>query len=300
MGYPAPMHLVLWLLACDSGPKVPAPADRAAYLSAATGSGDCDAIEDPSWASECHTFAAAALAESSDADGAWARCERISDPLWQDECRFVVTDELKLTGAEAAARCDSTGRFERDCVSHALVRDLRLLQAAHGTIGDELALAEELDVLAGLYAAEPDDHTGYLLFIHHLANRAGPQDFNVTSCGAASREACRDAYLLTLTSTPHQVDLAGVCASERTPEDLAEFGVRPYAPGSEEMAADALARFCALAERGEDPRIPGVLLEKGAPSLPMGSYLTLPAPWTRPGERRRGPPGQPQSRRGAR
>jgi len=240
----------------------------------------CVQIDDPALQGECLTFTAAHALSEGDASLAADICGLIQDELWLDECMFLLADRRKRLRAEAAQDCAAAGRFEDNCLSHALERDFKMLPDTARQAGAEDALLVELVDMSEHYGSGDAQATGELLLAHIIARRIGPGALQMRACGKASDVVCQQGFLIALSVPDRGTDAQAACQLPRTAGSVASAGMRPWSEDAQEAAAAALDVLCQVVERGENPGLLGALLG-GTPAVPMGTHFRLPPPWRR-------------------
>lgn len=238
----------------------------------------CTQIDDNALQGECLTFTAAQALSEGDDTLAADTCGQIRAELWRDECAFLLADRRKRLRAGAVQDCSTTGRFEDDCLSHALERDFKMLPDAVRQPGAELALLAELVDMAEHYGTGEAQSTGELLLAHIIARRVGPGPLQLRACGQAPADDCQRGFLIALSVPGRGIDRRAACQPPRTAESVAQAGMRPWSEDAREPAAAALDVLCQVVDSGGDPGRLGALL--GAePTVPMGTHFLLPPPW---------------------
>ncbi|MFT5685659.1 MAG: hypothetical protein ACI8RZ_006613 [Myxococcota bacterium] len=270
---------VLGLLGCTT-PDSGALYREAAALPPQQAQDRCAEIREDALQGECLTFTAAeALTEGDEALAADV-CGRVRSALWQEECAFLLADRGKQLRGEAVAGCAATGRFQGDCISHALERDFKLLPPSVRKAGAEQALLVELIDMARHYGSGEAEPTGELLLAHIIARRVGPGPLHHQACGEAPVAVCQMGFLIALSIPGRSMDRVAACQPPRTVDSVAAAGVRPWTDDAQEPAVAALDVLCSVVEAGGDASHLGALL--GAePAVPMGTHFLLPPPWMR-------------------
>ena len=272
-----------WLLGVMLGCSAPddgALYRQAAALPPAQAAASCDRISDAALQGECLSFAATAAVDQGETALAATVCAQASAAFWREECAFMIADRRGRRRAAAVRDCAPAGRFEDDCLSHALERDLESLPAATRGPGGEQALYAELLDMATHYAADEATANAELLLAHIIARRIGPGPLRLQACGQSPESACHKGFLIALSIPGPGVDRGAACRSARTAEAVAAAGLRPWDPDAEPQGRAALTALCDAMARGKDPGHLGELLEE-TPSLPMGTHFMLPPPWLR-------------------
>lgn len=195
-----------WLLACmTTAPPATTPADDARrYAKALAGTPPasieiCAAIQDPAIQGDCVTATAAQwVLRGGDWTKAFARCSSIRDETWGAECSFQIADNAALSVQEARPLCTQSGRFERQCLEHALRRDVEALPAP---IGEEDVLRRRVeqktaDALQG-YPSETQKTMAAQTFSLRIAKRWENEPFSPSMCGALDEASCRRSYVHT-------------------------------------------------------------------------------------------------------
>ncbi len=240
----------------------------------------CARIDAEALSGECMTFAAAGALKSGDDALAEGICAKIRAELWRDECRFLLADRRKHLRGEAAADCAMTGRFQDDCLSHALERDYKKLPGAVRRPGAEAALLAELVDMADHYGTGEPQPTAELLLAHIIARRIGPGPLRMQACGQAPAAVCHKGFLIALSIPGPGIDRHAACQQPRTAASVAAAGLRPWSTDAEQPALAALDALCAVVASGGDPGHLGALLGE-TPAVPMGTHFLLPPPWLR-------------------
>lgn len=240
----------------------------------------CLQIDSASLQGECLSFTATAAIDQGSEAQASAICARAREAFWQEECAFMVADRRGRSRAGAVSDCAAAGRFEDDCLSHALERDLEGLPAAARAPGGESLLFAELLDMAEHYSTGEAAPDAELLLAHIIARRVGPGPLRMQACGEAPASACHKGFLIALSIPGPGIDRASACRSSRTAEAVAAAGLRPWTSDAEPQAGAALAALCDAMDRGQDPGHLGELLGE-SPALPMGTHFMLPPPWLR-------------------
>lgn len=133
---------MLLLLSC--GLSAPSDPDQRLHAQAleSGANADCAEIVDSGLRGDCESWRAGKLART-DALAAESACEDIEPDLWREECWFLLSDNVESMGSEAERLCAQTGRFQRECHSHAIQREAELWLREPG---------EEMQAFAGLEA----------------------------------------------------------------------------------------------------------------------------------------------------
>ncbi len=267
------------MLGCDA-PDPGALYREAASLPPEQARQRCAQIGDSALQGECLTFTAAQALSEGDAALAADICGQIRAELWQDECSFLLADRRKRLRADAVQDCSVTGRFEDDCLSHALERDFKMLPDSVRQPGAEPELLAELVDMAEHYGTGESQSTGELLLAHIIARRVGSGPLQMRACGEAPADDCQRGFLIALAIPGRGIDQRAACQPPRTAESVAQAGMRPWSEDAQEPAAAALNVLCQVVDSGGDPSRLGALL--GAePEVPMGTHFRLPPPWQR-------------------
>ena len=219
--------------------------ERAAALLA--GSTDaCELLRPGSERGICVALGAHARAMAGDVVGAWQTCQSMAAGPWRDECHFLVTDTAGVTGDEAKAWCQHSGRWRLQCVGHAMAREANELMAGHAR-GQEERLAEELNRLAARYVGQAQAHPrAHSLLVGHLAERDPERPFHEGVCGSAPPRACRDAYVERVRRAASEGGEGWRAACGRVvPVERAEMTGQPlWEPAMDDVAAEAWSVLC--------------------------------------------------------
>ena len=80
----------------------------------------CEAEPVAEIAVSCRLRAARGLGELGDAEGVQRACSAVDDPTWAAECHFLSAEGAAVEGRLALAleQCDRAGRFVKDCARH--------------------------------------------------------------------------------------------------------------------------------------------------------------------------------------
>lgn len=253
------LALCLGLICCRTAP----PQDARRYLdAAASGRGeDCAAITDAALADECRSFAAWALAEGGDEEGARRACAALEPGPWRDECHFGLADRLELWGPPLRATCQETGAFQDACLAHALGREAQEVLRASPQ-GDEAAAFAQVEALAiELFGPTRGVARARAVTRKALAARLEGGDLRREHCGAAPDELCAEAYGVVLLTAAGRSALAVGCPDGGQPEALRARGWPAWSPDAEEIARQGWRQLCAPAPRpragaGGRPRAP--------------------------------------------
>lgn len=217
------------LAACGRG-----AADQA-YLDAALGQGDCEAVEEPALRGECVSFAAHALALAGDREGALRRCAG-AEALWRDECVFLVSDTVDATFAEADRLCNQAASLRPQCLGHASNREARALLEEPG--GEQAALRTLTERVRAFRGAEMARDEARRLVVQKVAARGADEPFDPALCGSLEPALCRDVYIERILRAPG-VDPKLACEDPTLRAELA-----PWAAAGAQTATEAWDTLC--------------------------------------------------------
>ncbi|MEL6342892.1 MAG: hypothetical protein AAFV53_07145 [Myxococcota bacterium] len=242
---------LFWLLLVGCEPPIP---DREVYLAAtrASDASQCQDIRNPRLRGECATMIARDVAEDDLRPGLLI-CETLRG-LWRDECFFVLADEAEIPFERARRICAKSGRFQNQCLGHALSREARGF-LSDLPVGEEPGAFQRLDA----YVAEsiPSQQRTPLvrrLMVDRLMQRVTPgAPLSREICGDAPAEICRAVYTEHIRRTDTsagQPDLAWsrVCPVQNA-EQVISSGLPGWTRDVDEVARDTWRRLCGRAAR---------------------------------------------------
>jgi len=168
-------------------------ADR--YLAAAADpAADCAAIDDLDLRSECRVFAAADAARAGDLPLAEERCAAIDEGPWRDECWFSLADVTRARGTALEELCAHAGRFELNCLSHAVNRECREVLDGSEPGQEARALAEMVERARKILGDVKGPVRARKNLVKALAARFERAPFDPAGCGTAPETVCVQVY----------------------------------------------------------------------------------------------------------
>lgn len=210
---------------------------------------------------ECLTHAAAAAADQGDLREAISRCGEVQTGFWHGECFFLVAESRDDWGPEVRALCEEAEPYRRSCLDHVYFSRARRDPDLPGAVGEEAALREALEVLAGEMlgrrrAAGRSSRVDQAL-AKRISERYGDGPFDRERCGEATEYVCALSYVESMRGALRETDRAALCRWEVTPGRLADKGLKGWTPASEELARRVWEQLC---RPGADPTRPRTTL----------------------------------------
>lgn len=179
-------------------------------------------------------------------------CDGVSEGPLRDECRFAVVDAAHLLGQAGIDACAGAGSFERQCLTHALHREVMALPPSLTAIGQEHRLVPALEAMAREWAPRIADRPERLATQHLMVvvGRRGRADkrapFDPAACGVLDAERCGDVYWALQPRNVKAGDaLTAICQGPLTRERLGQRGAVAWTPGADTFGTGVWTARCA-------------------------------------------------------
>lgn len=228
------------------GCVTPPAGDAARYLAASDreDAASCEAVRDLDLRGECLVFAAQALREAGELEGASAACTDLAPGIWRDECWFALSDGLGAQGTQAVSLCEQAGRFQDECRSHALTRRAEQTLAVQGQ--EELAARQVQAEALQLFGAVEGPGRARAALREGLAGRMAVVGLDPRRCGAAPADLCAAAYgdRVRQDAGALGLELSTLCPTLPSAQALAQAGLPPWSVEARPLAEQAWVELC--------------------------------------------------------